>query len=82
MIASSISLSARLWAVLIFFKFSIGAKTDLNLSQLVWARDLIVVSARFCSCEENDSLSWTAKWSERDVSSIEAATKNKGNYDI
>lgn len=41
----------------IFFKFSIGAKSDLNLSQLVWAKDLIVLSTRICICEEKDSLS-------------------------
>lgn len=50
--ASSTFVSVKLWAVLIFFRFSVDAKSDLNFSKLVWAKDIIVLS----SCEEKNSL--------------------------
>lgn len=45
-------MSVKLWAVLSFLRFSVDAKSDLNLSKLVWTKDIIVLS----SCEEKNSL--------------------------
>lgn len=49
MIASSMSLSRKLRVVveLSFFKFSFCAKSHLNLSQFIWAKDLTVIVRGF-----------------------------------
>lgn len=44
--ASSISLPDKLRLLASFFKFSLGTKFDLNLSQFFWQRDAAVVITR------------------------------------
>lgn len=56
------SLSDKFWVVTIFFKFNLATRSDLNLFQIVWAKDLAVLIAHFYGAAVEGNLSSTAWW--------------------